>query len=63
MNNAAVHTTARLASFHQADVARDIAAARLARRTRTTHEPTATEAPSPQRAGWSRWLPAPRPAL
>jgi hypothetical protein len=66
MNNTAVEMTARIAAGHRADIARDIAAARTARtarRTRTTAEPAVTEIPSPRRAGWSRWLPAPRPTL
>ena len=65
MNNAAVHATARLAALHREDVARDVAAARLAgtaRRTRTQPEPTVTEVPTPRRGGWSRWVPVPRPA-
>jgi hypothetical protein len=62
MNNTAIDTTARIASFHRADVARDITAARAARRTRQPAEPVVTEVPSPRRAGWSRWFPAPRPA-
>ena len=63
MNNTAVHVTARIASFHQADIARAVAAARTARRTRSTSAPTVTDAPAPRRGGWTRWLPAPRPAL
>lgn len=62
MNNAAVHATARLAELHRADVARAVAEARTARRVRRPAEPTVTDVPSPRRAGWSRWLPAPRPA-
>ena len=62
MNNAAVYATARIASFHRADVARDVAAARIARRTRQSAEPVVTEIPSPRRNGWTRWVPAPRPA-
>jgi hypothetical protein len=63
MNNTAIDVTARIAAAHRHDVARDIAAARAARRTRHTAEPTVTGAPSPRRGGWTRWLPAPRPAV
>ena len=63
MNNTAIETTARIAATHRSDVARDIAAARAARRTRTSTESTVTEIPSPRRGGWTRWLPAPRPAV
>ena len=63
MNNTAIEMTARIAAGHRADIARDITAARTARRARTTAEPAVTEIPSPRRAGWSRWLPAPRPTL
>ena len=62
MNNTAIDATARLASFHRADVAREVAAARAVRRTRQPVEPVVTEVPSRRRSGWSRWLPAPRPA-
>jgi hypothetical protein len=62
MNNSAIDTAARIAAFHRADVARDVAAARTARRTRQPAEPVVTEVPSSRRSGWSRWLPAPRPA-
>ena len=62
MNNAAVYATARIAAFHQADVARDVHAARVARRTRQSAEPVVTEVPSPRRRGWTRWVPVPRPA-
>lgn len=62
MNNAAIDTTARIATLHRADVAREVADARRARRTRRPAEPVVTEVPSPRRSGWSRWLPAPRPA-
>ena len=65
MNNTAIDVTARIAATHRADVARDVAEARAARRARRTHqsaEPVATEVPSRRRSGWSRWLPAPRPA-
>ena len=63
MNNTAIDATARLASFHRADVAREVAAARAARRTRQPVEPVVTGVPSRRRSGWSRWLPAPRPAV
>ena len=63
MNNTAIDITARIAATHRADIARDIAAARTARRTRTASEPTVTEVPSPRWGGWTRWLPAPRPAV
>ncbi|KRE97197.1 hypothetical protein ASG76_00220 [Nocardioides sp. Soil774] len=66
MNHTAIDITARIAATHRQDVARDIASARTARaarRTRTAVEPAVTEVPSPRRGGWSRWLPAPRPAL
>jgi len=63
MNNAAIDTTARIATFHRADIAREVAAARAARRTRQPVEPVVPEVPSPRRKGWSRWLPAPRPAV
>ncbi|HSF97073.1 MAG TPA: hypothetical protein VLA55_00160 [Ornithinibacter sp.] len=62
MNNAAIDTTARIAALHRVDVAREVAAARAARRTRQTVEPVVTEVPSPRRGGWARWLPAPHPA-
>ena len=62
MNNAAIDATARIAAFHRADVAREAAAARATRRTRQPVEPAVTEVPSQRRNGWSRWLPAPRPA-
>ena len=62
MNNAAIDATARIATFRRADVAREVAAARAARRTRQPAEPVVTEVPSPRRNGWSRWFPAPRPA-
>lgn len=62
MNNTAIDVTARIAASHRADVARDVAAARTARRTRTPAEPTVTEVPAPRRRGWTRWVPAPRPA-
>jgi len=62
MNSTAIDTTARIASFHRADVARAVAATRGARRTRQPAEPVVTEVPSPRRSGWSRWFPAPRPA-
>ncbi|MBD3923541.1 hypothetical protein IEZ26_02835 [Nocardioides cavernae] len=62
MNNSAIDATARIATFHRADVAREVAAARTARRTRQPVEPVVTEVPSRRRNGWSRWLPAPRPA-
>jgi hypothetical protein len=62
MNNAAIDTTSRIAVFHRADVAREVAAARTARRTHQPTEPVVTEVPSPRRSGWSRWFPAPRPA-
>ena len=62
MNNTAIDTTARIATFHRADIAREVAAARAARRTRQPVEPVVTEVPSRRRNGWSRWLPAPRPA-
>lgn len=65
MNNTAIDITARVAATHRADVARDVAearAARRARRTRQPAEPVVTEVPSPRRGGWTRWLPAPRPA-
>jgi len=62
MNNAAIDTTARIAAFHRADVAREVAAARTARRTRQPAEPVVTGVPSPRRGGWARWFPAPRPA-
>jgi hypothetical protein len=62
MNNTAIDTTARIAAFHRADVAREVAAARAARRTRQPAEPVVTGLPSPRRIRWSRWLPAPRPA-
>jgi len=63
MNNAAVHATARIASFHRADVAREVAAARVARRTRQSAEPAVTDLPEPRRRrDWRRWAPAPRPA-
>ena len=62
MNSTAIDTTARIASFHRADVARAVASTRGARRTRQPAEPVVTEVPSPRRAGWSRWFPAPRPA-
>ena len=62
MNNAAVYATYRLAELHRADIARDGAANRLARRTRRTEEPTVTDVPSPRRSGWTRWVPAARPA-
>ena len=62
MNNAAIDTTARTATFHRADVARQVAEARAARRTRQPVEPVVTEVPSRRRSGWGRWLPAPRPA-
>ena len=48
MNNTAIDITARIAATHRADIARDIAAARTARRTRTASEPTVTEVPSPR---------------
>ena len=63
MNHTAIEMTARIAASHRADIARDITAARTARRARTTAEPTVTEVPSRRRGGWSRWLPAPRPAV
>jgi len=63
MNNTAIDITARIAATHRADIARDISAARTARRTRTASEPTVTEVPLPRRGGWTRWLPAPRPAV
>jgi len=62
MNSTAIDTTARIASFHRADVAREVGAARAARRTRQPAEPVVTEVPSPRRNGWTRWFPAPRPA-
>ena len=62
MNNAAIDATARIATFHRAEVAHQVAAARAARRTRQPVGPFVTEVPSPRRDGWSRWLPAPRPA-
>lgn len=62
MNNAAIDTTARIASLHRADVARGVVEAREARRVRRPAEPAVTEVPSPRRGGWTRWLPAPRPA-
>jgi hypothetical protein len=62
MNNTAIDVTARIASFHRADVAREVAAARAVRRTRLPAEPVVTEVPSRRRSGWSRWFPAPRPA-
>ena len=71
MNNTAIDYTARIAAAHRADVAADIAAARIARRTRSATQPTAsepateppaTEAPS-RRRGWTRWVAALRPAL
>jgi hypothetical protein len=62
MNNTAVDVTARIASFHRADVARDVAASRIARRTRQAAEPVVTDVPAPRRRGWPRWTPAPRPA-
>jgi hypothetical protein len=62
MNHAAIAATARIATFHRADVARAVAATRGARRTRQPAEPVVTEVPSRRRNGWSRWLPAPRPA-
>jgi len=62
MNNAAIDTTARIAAFHRADVAREVAAARTTRRTRQPAEPVVTGVPSPRRGGWARWFPAPRPA-
>jgi hypothetical protein len=63
MNNTGIEMTARIAATHRGDVGRDIAAARTARRTRTSTGPTVTEVPSPRRGGWTRWLPAPRPAV
>jgi len=63
MNTTAIDTTARIASFHRDDVARQFAGVRAARRTRQPAEPVVTEVPSPRRRGWSRWLPAPRPAV
>ena len=63
MNNTGIEITARIAATHRGDVARDIAAARAGRRARTSTEPTVTEIPSPRRGGWTRWLPAPRPAV
>lgn len=66
MNNTAIDYTARLAAAHRADVASGIAASRAAHRVRELGElgePTVTEVPSPRRRGWSRWMPAPRPAL
>ncbi len=62
MNNTAIEMTARIAATHRADVARDVAAARTVRRTRTPAEPTVTEVPSSRRRGWTRWVPAPHPA-
>ena len=62
MNNTGIEITARIAATHRGDIARDIAAARTARRTRTSAEPSVTEVPSPRRSGWTRWVPAPRPA-
>ena len=62
MNDTAILTTARIAAFHRADVAREVATARVARRTRRPQEPTVTEAPSRRWSGWTRWVPAPRPA-
>ena len=63
MNNTGIEITARIAATHRGDIARDVAAARIARRTRTSIEPTVTEVPSRRRGGWSRWVPAPRPAV
>jgi hypothetical protein len=62
MNNTGIEITARIAATHRADVAREVATARVARRTRRPQEPTVTEAPSGRWSGWSRWVPAPRPA-
>ena len=62
MNDAAIAATARIATFHRADVAHQVAGARAARRTRQPAEPVVTEVPSRRRSGWGRWLPAPRPA-
>lgn len=65
MNNTAIDTTARIAALHRDDVAREVAATRAARRARRTRQPAeaaVTEVPSPRRGGWTRWLPAPRPA-
>ena len=62
MNNSAIDYTARIAAAHRSDVAAGIAASRAARRVRESGEPTVTEVPSPRRRGWSRWVPAPRPA-
>lgn len=63
MNNTAIYATSRLAELHRADVARDVAAHRFARRHRRSGEPTVTDVPSPRRSGWTRWVPAPRPAV
>ena len=62
MNDTAIHTTARIAAFHRADVAREVTAARAARAARRPQGPTVTEAPSSRWSGWTRWVPVPRPA-
>ena len=62
MDNAAIDTTARIATFHRADVARQVAEARAARCTRQPAGPVVTDVPSPRRSVWSRWIPAPHPA-
>jgi hypothetical protein len=62
MNHTAIDYTARVAAAHRADVAAGVSAARAGRRTTHAPEPTVTEVPGPRRRGWSRWIPAPRPA-
>jgi hypothetical protein len=62
MNNTAIDIAGRIAATHRADIARDVAATRTARRTRQPAEPVVTEVPSPRRGGWTRWIPTPRPA-
>lgn len=61
MNNSAIHYTSRLAALHRADVATQIATQRASQRIRNTTEQTATAQTASHRAGWTSWVPAPRP--